>query len=246
MDLDGKFFVVAGGAGLAGRCVVAALVRHGATVAVTSRSTQRLKRLRVSIASPRLHTVLTDSGDISEAMAVRDQMISELGPIDGVVASLGGWWKGPDLTELDLETWRRILDDNLTSHFLAARTYLPVLADRPGAVYIALAGIAAVKAVAGSGPISITGAAQTMLLRVLAAELVGRPVRLHEVAILTPIVTRDWDDVPIQEGWLTGEEVGEFVARVAAPGFVGPDQLLLAEPSSFLPTALTSHPHQPA
>jgi NAD(P)-dependent dehydrogenase (short-subunit alcohol dehydrogenase family) len=246
MDLDGKVFVVPGGAGTAGECVVAAFLRHGATVAVTSRSAERLDRLRGSIRSPRLHTYRAQLGDLSESVAVRDRMIAELGPLDGVVAALGGWWEGSRLTELDAGTWRAIVESNLTSHFLAARTYLPVLADRPGAVYIALAGIAALKPVPGSGPISVTGAAQTMLLRVLAAELADRPVRLHEIAILTPIVTRHWDGSPIEEGWLTGEEVGEYVARVAAPDFSGPDQLLLAQPASFLPAPLTFHSPEPA
>lgn len=234
--------MVAGGAGIAGEAVVAALLRHGATVAATSRSVERLARLRTSIGSPRLYTaVVSHPADLVATAAARDRIVADLGPLDGVVVALGGWWAGPQLTELDLATWWRLLDDNLTSHFVAARTYLPVLRDRPGAVYIALAGIAALKAVPGSAPVSVTGAGQTMLLRTLAAELVGSPVRLHEVAILTPVVTDRWDGSPVQPGWLTGDEVGEFVARVAAPGFAGADQLLLATPRSFLPPPPAAH-----
>lgn len=240
-DLSGRVFVVAGGAGVAGEAVVAALIRHGATVAVPSRSAQRLARLRDTIGSPRLHPVPADLTDLDQAAVARDQIIATLGPIDGVVASLGAWWEGATLAELDLATWRRILDDNLTSHFVTARTFLPVLADRPGAVYVALAGIAALKPVPNAGPISVTGAAQTMLLRVLAAELADRPVRLHEIAVLTPIVTARWDGRPVQPGWLTGEQVGEYVVRVVTPGFAGADQLLLAEPGAFLPVPLNPH-----
>src|SRR5690606_30808344 len=134
-------------------------------------------------------------------------------------------------TEIPMATWERILRDNLISHFVVARTFLPALASRPGTVYLTLGGIAARQPVAGSGPISMTGAAQAMMMRVLAVELAGSPVRLHEVDILTPIVTRHWDGGPIEPGCLTGEQVGEYVVRVLSGDVEKPDQLFFAIPA---------------
>jgi hypothetical protein len=69
-----------------------------------------------------------------------------------------------------------------------------------------------------------------MMLRVLAEEVSGA-VRLHEVAVLTPIITRRWDGRPIRPGWLTGAEVGRYVTDVLGPDFPQRHDLLLAIPS---------------
>jgi 3-oxoacyl-[acyl-carrier protein] reductase len=233
MDLRGRRYVVAGGTGVAGESVVAGLLRHGATVVVPSRSPDRLARLRDTLDSVQLHTIVGRTDDPAGAIAVRERIVARVGPLDGVVASLGGWWEGAPLTEIEIGQWQRIIDDNLTSHFIVARTFLGDLAERSGGVYVALGGIAAIKPVPRSGPISVTGAAQAMLMRVLAEELKDAQVRLHEVDILTPVVTRHWErGRPVQPGWLSGEEVGDYLAQVVDPSFPQADRLFLALPEA--------------
>jgi NAD(P)-dependent dehydrogenase (short-subunit alcohol dehydrogenase family) len=222
MDLSGKSYLVAGGAGVVGECVTEALLARGATVAVPSRSPERLERLRALAGTPRLHTLLGDVGDPAGAEDVRDRIAAGIGPLDGVIASLGAWWEGAPLTEVGIDVWQRILRDNLTSHFLVGRTFLPLLSGRPDGVYIALSGIAALRPIPFSGPVSVTDAAQSMLMRTFAAELGGlpEPPRIHEVAILTPVVTRLWPEgEPVEPDWLSGERTGAYIADVAAPGF---------------------------
>jgi NAD(P)-dependent dehydrogenase (short-subunit alcohol dehydrogenase family) len=223
MDLSGRTYLVAGGAGVVGECVTEELLRRGATVAVPSRSPERLDRLRAAADSPRLHTVLGDVGDPAGVAEVRARVAAETGPLDGVVASLGAWWEGAPLTEVTHTVWQRILHDNLTAHFLVAQAFLPVLSTRSEGVYVALSGIASLRPIPMSGPISVTDAAQTMLMRAFAAELADEPVRMHEVAILTPVVTRHWaEGDAVEPGWLSGEQVGSYVADVAGPGFTDP------------------------
>lgn len=230
MDLTGRVYLVAGGAGLAGECVTAALLRHNATVVVPARNSERIERLLGGVDPDhlsRLHTLVGDVGDPTGVIAVRREVADLVGPLDGVIASLGGWWEGVPLTRLPYPTWEKLLHDNLTTHYLVARTFLPQLADRPQAVYVALAGVAAHLPLPHAGPISVTGAAQTMLIRTLAAQYAQAPVRLHQVSILTPVVTRHWGDAPIEPGWLTCYQVGEYVSTVAAPIFGEPERLAL-------------------
>jgi len=228
--------VVVGGAGVAGECVVHALLARGATVVVPSRSPDRLAEL-VAAARPehaaRLQTVVGDIGDETGAEMVRDEVVSRAGLPRAVVASIGGWWEGEELIDLPLRTWERILADNLTAHFLAARTFLPVLDPDRAPVYVMLAGVAAGLPVPDSAPISITGAAQRMMIQTLAAAEVGKRVRLHEVAIMTPIVTRHGTDDPPEPDWLTGEAVGEYLADVVSPNFARPHDLLLEIPAAI-------------
>jgi NADP-dependent 3-hydroxy acid dehydrogenase YdfG len=227
VHLDGKVFVVAGG-GVAGEAVAGGLLRRGATVAVMSRAEKRLKAIREEFDTSRLHGFVIDVMDFSKAEAARDQLTAMLGPIDGVVAALGGWWEGPSLSRLDPKIWQRILTDNLTSHFMAARLFLPMLAERRESVYVMLGGVGAEIPIPHAGPVSVAGAAQTRLLEVLVAERLG--VRLHEVRIMTPIVTRHWSRTDREPEWLTGEQVGDYVASVVEPGFPKSDQLVLHVP----------------
>lgn len=228
VSLDGRVFVVAGGAGVAGEAVASGLLRHGADVAVTSRSRTRLAAVREQLESARLHCVECGRFDLATAEAVRDEVTAKLGRIDGVVAALGGWWEGPPLTQIDPAIWHQIVADNLTSHFIAARAFLPALVGHPDAVYVTLAGVGAALPLPHAGPVSVTGVAQTRLLECLAAEQTG--VRLHEVRIMTPIVTRHWDRADREPDWLTGEQVGDYVARVVSDGFPDPDRLVLPLP----------------
>lgn len=233
-DLTGRVYLVAGGAGVAGAPIAAGLARRGGAVVVPSRSAQRLAMLRAGLEpsiEPLFHTVTANVGVPAEAEGLRDQVMVEHGRLDGVVASLGGWWDGTPLTDVPLSLWDRILRDNLTSHFVVARTFLPQLADRPDGVYVAMAGIAARQPEPAAGPISVTGAAQTMMMRTLRAQFAGTPLRLHEVTVLTPIVTDRWEaGRPQKAGWISGEAVGDYVARVMSPSFEPANWLILSIP----------------
>jgi 3-oxoacyl-[acyl-carrier protein] reductase len=221
--------LVAGGAGHAGSCVVRSLAARGTRVVVPSRSPERLARL----AGPLVRPIVADMSDATSAAGVRDAVLAEYGRLDGVLASLGTYERGARIAELDPGTWSRLLHDNLTPHFVTARTFAPVLAEH-GGVYATLAGVAATEPMIKAAPISVTGAGQTMLLRVLAAEYAGAPVRFHEVAVLTPIAGH-WFDYPPQPGWLTGEEVGDYVATLFDADFPEADRLLLAIPEPDSP-----------
>src|SRR5262245_13499231 len=155
MRLEGGTYLVAGGAGVAGECVVQALLERGATVAIPSRSPERLSALRDYLnESTRIHMFVGGFDSADSAAAVTAWAGATLGRLDGVVASLGGWWEGPPLVELAEQTWQELLQTNLNSHFRCARALLPLLTSRPGGVYVALNGIAAELAVARSGPTS--------------------------------------------------------------------------------------------
>ncbi|MCF4121906.1 SDR family oxidoreductase [Antribacter sp. KLBMP9083] len=127
----------------------------------------------------------------------------------GVVASVGGWHKGPGLLELDPVVWRETLESHLTAHLLAARALVPLLAQaraqaqaraatggpRP---YIVLNGAASHEAMSGSGAISVTGAGLSMLVRVLRTEAAerGTPVRFHELVIDDAVAADDRNETP--------------------------------------------------
>jgi 3-oxoacyl-[acyl-carrier protein] reductase len=207
--------MVAGGAGEVGEGVVRALLEAGATVVVPSRSWERLEALAARL-EPGLRARL-EAHELAvgtpEGAAELRRRIEARGRLDLVVASLGGWWRGGPLTEVPLETWRRILDDNLTSHFVVARTFLPLVMASAG-TYVLLNGAASRIPVAGSGPVSVAASAQIMLKDVLVAETRGTAARVCTLVIDTPVRTRSRPDGGPE--WLSADEVGELVLWVSS------------------------------
>lgn len=210
--------VVLGGAGKIGGAVARAMLREGAHVVVPSRSPERLARLaQAAGADGRLVTLEADVGDENGAQAVLAQVLDRFGAYDSVVVSLGSYWRGQLAIETPLAVWRERLHENFLTHVIAARVFLPPLLERQGATYIAINGMAADAPRPGSALIPITGVAQEMLVRQLAAEHRGAAVRILTV-MLGPIRSVESDPAMHEQHpeFVTADEVGEFVALVAS------------------------------
>lgn len=223
-SLADQTVLVAGGAGAVGQGIVRGLLAAGATVAVPSRDEARLAALDASLAPPvrdRLVTLLGTVGTPDGAAAVRDQLVARLGRVDHAVASLGGRWAGPPLPDLSVEAWRRVLDESLTAHFVAARTFLPLVAARPGGSYTFVVSPAGETPVAGSTALSVATAGLMMLTRAFAQELRHTGVRVNEVMVYPPTAgptAAPAGDPAADAEPLTPDEVGAFVAFLASPG----------------------------
>jgi 3-oxoacyl-[acyl-carrier protein] reductase len=211
--------VVAGGTGTVGEAIVKAFLNEGATVIVPSRSREAIVRLRDYLAeapADRLTTLVGNIGDVHDAARLRDEVLNRFGPIDGVVAALGGSWEEKlKLIDVPMETWRNYWESNLTPHYVAARTFLPVLAGRAGSSYTLLGGLSAVTAIANYSVVSINSAAQLMMAKVLMEEMKDAGVRINQV-MFGYIKTRARAAYARPE-WVTAEVVGAFCAYLASP-----------------------------
>ncbi|WP_199424193.1 NAD-dependent epimerase/dehydratase family protein [Actinotalea solisilvae] len=210
-----RVVVVAGGTGHVGGYVVRALLDAGARVVVPTRRPAGARGRGLPDHEHLVRVTVRDweqPGEIAAALDDRGWVA------DAAVASLGGWWIGTPLVELDPLVWRQVLDDNLTAHFLAARALVPLVAAAgPDAdpVHVALNGAAATEPMALSGPVSVAGAGQRMLLDVLRREEPG--VRLHEVEVLAAVAGDDRNLDPVAE--VGGTAVAAAVLGVLAdPG----------------------------
>ncbi len=218
MDLNGKRVVVAGGAGEVGEGIVRQLALAGATVIVPARSEAKLDviRQRLGEERERVQGVEGEFATLPDACEVRDRIL-EGGPIDVVVASLGGWWQGGTLPEVPMEEWDRVIENNLTTHFVVARTYVPVLQGRAGTHYIQITGGACEMPIPNSSLISITAAGVRMIGRMLETELRSSGIRISQVEIDSPVASRSRPDA--EPSWVTADEVGEMVVRIVTGAF---------------------------
>src|SRR5262249_2785669 len=146
--LTGTIAVIAGGTGTVGEGIVRTFLREGAKVVVPSRSQGAIDRLRGYLKDEplnRLTGLVGDIGDVADAERLRGEIIERFGHVDAVVAALGGTWEEKlKLVDVPMETWQKYQDSNLTPHYVAARTFLPLLADLQGSSYTLVGGLSAV------------------------------------------------------------------------------------------------------
>lgn len=188
--------LVVGASGFVGSRVARGLAADGRAVLAVARHTLP-ERVTVQ---PSVIPVL-GADPAAQADAVREACARAGVPLPGaVVASIGGWQKGPDLLDLDPAEWSATLASHLTAHLDAARALAPLLG--PGDPYVVLNGAASREAMAGSGAVSVTGAGLAMLVQVLRLEArtdaAVPPVRFHELVIDHAVAGDDRNEDPAQ------------------------------------------------
>jgi NAD(P)-dependent dehydrogenase (short-subunit alcohol dehydrogenase family) len=162
------------GSAIGGRLVRTLLARRDVKVIATSRSDERLERLRDTVPLERRASFVAIVGDAAgfDGASALAAQIEALGGIDCAVAIFGrgDWTSGA-------------LDEMLTAHFAFARAMFPILSRRPSSLYLSLGGGAALEPMPEAGLMSIAAAGQTMLTRVLDRERVSRDPRTIELVV---------------------------------------------------------------
>lgn len=215
-ELQGKYALVAGGTGGVGEGIVLSLMRAGATVIVPIRNTEKAANLQDYVEGIGTGKLLFVEGTLDteeNALKLRDDVHKIVTDLDLAVASIGGWWQGLPLTSIRLETWNNIVANNLTSHFLAVRAFVPLLNPR-GGIYFHINGYSAEHPHPMAAPVAMMAAAQKMMIQTLAAELKPTNLKAYEL-ILGPIKTRQrLQHNPGKENWYFPEEIGDYITQL--------------------------------
>jgi NAD(P)-dependent dehydrogenase (short-subunit alcohol dehydrogenase family) len=216
-----KQVLVAGGTGGVGEGIVRALLDAGELVVVPSRGTAKLDRLRSDVEKaglPSKHLVTFEAqlGTAEGALAAREWLAREVGRIDALVPSLGGWWEG-SLLDATPAVWDTVMHEMLRTHYVFAHVFIPVLQAQGAGRYIGIGGGAAYHPVRGSSLVSIAAAAQIMLTRALRQEVDDPAIEILELIVDGPVRTRDSEHLA-QAGWITAGEVGRIVTELVAHG----------------------------
>ncbi len=121
--LTGKRLFITGGSRGLGREMALAIADAGADVVLVGRDEVSLQTTAADICKLGRHAdyLKADVGNSDECQAACDEAIAKHGPIDILINNVGGRRQNIATEDMPLETWRELIDLNLTSAFLCTK-----------------------------------------------------------------------------------------------------------------------------
>ena len=217
--LAGRVAVVTGGTGALGQAVVLRLLADGAIVAVPYAVEAERERLTQRVAAAdrqRLTLQAVDVIDVQAMTAFTEGVVAARGKIDVLVAGVGGF-AGGSLVETDADTWKRMLDLNLTSVFSATKSVVPsMVRGRYGRVVV-VASRAVVPPAGGFIAYTVAKAGAIAFTQALSQESYPHGITVNAVLPSTMDTPANRAAMPDNDrkGWVPVEAVADAIAVLA-------------------------------
>ena len=187
-DLEGKVAVVTGGSKGIGAACCRMLGANGVKVVVNGLDEDGVDAVvgEVNDAGGEAIGFRADVTESSALERMRERTESELGPVDILLPYAGGFTKFLGIEELDEDTWREVIDWNLTSTFLAVKSVLPSMIERrTGAIVTMASNAGRFLDKTSTSPYAASKAGIIQFTRHIAIELGKYSIRVNSIAPAT-------------------------------------------------------------
>lgn len=223
--------VVTGASSGIGEATAKTLAALGFHVVCVARRADRVEALAEQIGGSAIVADITSDADV-------DRLAEALGPVSVLVNNAGGAKGLEPVADADLENWRWMWETNVLGTLRVTRALLPKLVDSGDGLIVTVTSIAAFETYDGGAGYTSAKHAQGALHRTLRGELLGKPVRLTEIApgaVETEFsVVRFKGDQDRADAVYRGitplvaEDVAEVIGFVASrPSHVNLDQIVI-------------------
>ena len=230
-DAHSKVAVVTGASSGIGAATARTLAALGFHVVAVARRADRIQRLADEIGGSAV------AADVTDGAAVQT-LADGLHRVDVLVNNAGGARGLEPVAQADLENWRWMWETNVIGTLQVTRALLPKLIDSGDGLIVTVTSIAALEVYDGGSGYTAAKHAQGALHRTLRGELLGKPVRLTEVApgaVQTEfsLVRFDGDAQRAESVYagitpLVAEDVAEVIGFIASrPSHVNIDQIVV-------------------
>jgi NADP-dependent 3-hydroxy acid dehydrogenase YdfG len=223
--------VVTGASSGIGEATAKTLAAQGFHLVVAARRADRITALADELGGTAIVTDVTDDQSVAA-------LAGELGRVDVLVNNAGGARGLEFVADAHLEHWRWMWETNVLGTLRVTRALLPKLIDSGDGLIVTITSIAALEVYDGGAGYTAAKHAQGALHRTLRGELLGKPVRLTEIApgaVETEfsLVRFDGDQQRADAVYtgmtpLVAADIAEVIGFVAArPSHVNLDQIII-------------------
>jgi NADP-dependent 3-hydroxy acid dehydrogenase YdfG len=230
-DAHSRVAVVTGASSGIGEAASKVLAAQGFHVVAVARRKDRIEALADEIGGTAVVADVTDDAAVAGLAA-------QLGRVDVLVNNAGGAKGLEPVADADLEHWRWMWETNVLGTLRVTRALLPKLIDSGDGLIITITSIAAFETYDGGSGYTAAKHAQGAVHRTLRGELLGKPVRLTEIApgaVETEfsLVRFDGDEQRADAVYtgitpLVAQDVAEVIGFVASrPPHVDLDQIVM-------------------
>ena len=228
---DRPVAVVTGASAGIGAATAKTLASLGFHVICAARRTDRIDALAKEIDGTAVVADVTDDESVNALAAQLDR-------VDVLVNNAGGAKGLAPVSDADLDHWRWMWETNVLGTLRVTRALLPKLVDSGDGLIVTVTSIAAFETYDGGAGYTSAKHAQGALHRTLRGELLGKPVRLTEIApgaVETEfsLVRFDGDRERADNVYkgitpLVAEDIAEVIGFVASrPSHVNLDQIVI-------------------
>ena len=172
---DQPVAVITGASAGIGEATARTLAAQGFHVVGVARRADRINALAAEIGGTAIVADVTDDAAV-------DALAGQLSRVDVLVNNAGGAKGLEPVAEADLEHWRWMWETNVLGTLRVTRALLPKLIDSGDGLVVTVTSVAAIEVYDGGAGYTAAKHAQGALHRTLRGELLGKPVRLTEIA----------------------------------------------------------------
>jgi 2-dehydro-3-deoxy-D-gluconate 5-dehydrogenase len=178
-DLAGRAALVTGGNGGIGLGMAAGLARAGARVAIAGRDAHKNEMATKQLGAGAI-ALTADILDDKACRAMVDEAARKLGRLDILVNNAGiNIRKSPQ--EYQLEEWKRVLDSNLTSAFVASQAAYPHFLKMKGGKIVNIGSMMSIFGASFTAPYAASKGGIVQLTRALATAWAKDNVQVNAV-----------------------------------------------------------------
>lgn len=174
-DAHSRVAVVTGASSGIGEASARVLAAQGFHVVAVARRSDRIERLADELGGSAVVADVTDDAAVAD-------LAERLHRVDVLVNNAGGAKGLTPVAEADLDDWRWMWETNVMGTLRVTRALLPKLIASGDGLIVTVTSIAALEVYDGGAGYTAAKHAQGALHRTLRGELLGKPVRLTEIA----------------------------------------------------------------
>lgn len=149
MELEGRVAVITGGGTGIGKAVAERFVADGARVCIAGRREEMLEKTAESLPEEAVKICAADITKIKDVQRMVDTALSFGSGLHVVVNNAGMDHPPAGITDIDIDTWRKILDVNLTGPFFLMRTAIPHMIEAGTGSVINISSLAGLRSLPG-------------------------------------------------------------------------------------------------